>query len=99
MSYRVQSGDTLAGIASRFNVSLSSLERANPAVHDPNRIYVGELLAIPGRSDTFHPAPSTGAYTVRSGDTMSGIAGRFGVSLAALERANPQVRNPNVISV
>ena len=36
---------------------------------------------------------------MRSGDTMSGIAGRFGVSLYALEKANPQVTNPNVISV
>ncbi len=43
--------------------------------------------------------PATGSYTVKSGDTLSGIAVAHGVSLAALEAANPQVHNPNVISV
>jgi LysM repeat protein len=35
--------------------------------------------------------------TVRSGDTLSGIAARNGVALAALLRANPQIHNPNLI--
>ncbi|HEY0179226.1 MAG TPA: LysM peptidoglycan-binding domain-containing protein, partial [Dokdonella sp.] len=36
-------------------------------------------------------------YTVQHGDTLSAIAAQHGVSLAALEAANPQIRNPNVI--
>jgi LysM repeat protein len=36
-------------------------------------------------------------YRVRSGDTMSGIAARFGVSLSALEAANLQIANPALI--
>lgn len=106
MSYRVESGDTMSSIASRNHLSLSALEKANPQVKNPNLIYVGESLNIPGSKDTFTPAPtpskpssSGGTYTVRSGDTMSGIAGRYGVSLSALEKANPQVKNPNQISV
>ena len=44
------------------------------------------------------PAPANGGnYTVRSGDTMSAIASRHGVSLAALKAANPQIRNINLI--
>ncbi|HEX4620521.1 MAG TPA: LysM peptidoglycan-binding domain-containing protein [Myxococcaceae bacterium] len=38
-----------------------------------------------------------GAYTVRQGDTLSGIASSHGVSLKSLEAANPQLRNPNLI--
>jgi len=100
MSYRIQSGDTLSGIASHFGVSLGALEAANPQISNPNMIYAGESLNIPGSSDSFSAAPTTsGSYTVRSGDTMSGIAGRLGISLASLERANPQVTNPNYIYV
>jgi LysM repeat protein len=51
-------------------------------------------------------APSSAAagnapqsYTVRSGDTMSSIASRHGVTLQALIAANPQVSNPNAINV
>jgi spore coat assembly protein SafA len=36
-------------------------------------------------------------YVVQSGDTLSGIAERFGVSLSDLEEANPQITDPNVI--
>lgn len=37
------------------------------------------------------------SYTVKSGDTLSAIAKRLGVSLAALEAANPQIKNFNLI--
>jgi LysM repeat protein len=36
-------------------------------------------------------------YRIRSGDTMSGIAAKFGVGLSALEAANPQIANPALI--
>jgi LysM repeat protein len=36
-------------------------------------------------------------YRIRSGDTMSGIAAKFGVSLSALEAANTQIANPALI--
>lgn len=38
-------------------------------------------------------------YTVQSGDTLSGIAARSGVSLSAIEAANPRIHNPNLIYV
>lgn len=87
--YVVVPGDTLSGIAGQFGVTLDALEAANPQITDPDLIFPGQAVGIP--SDTV-------VYTVQPGDTLSGIAAQFfGVTLAALEAANPQIANPNLI--
>lgn len=45
--YIVQAGDILSLIAERFNVSMDALMQANN-ITDPNQIYVGQQLIIPG---------------------------------------------------
>lgn len=105
-SYAVKPGDSMWGIASRHGVSLSALIAANPQVRDPNVLRVGDVLHLPGGAPSPAPAPTPAPgptpaapseYVVRTGDSMSGIAQRAGVSLAELLRANPDVRNPALI--
>lgn len=46
--HRVQSGETLASLARRYNVKLESLQTANPSVN-PRRLQPGQNLVIPSR--------------------------------------------------
>lgn len=58
MSYRIKSGDTLSGIASRYKTSVSALMKANPQIKDANKIYAGKSLNIPGSRDSFDHGPT-----------------------------------------
>jgi spore coat assembly protein SafA len=93
--YTVRSGDTLSAIAAHHGVSLTALEAANPQIRNPNLIYAGQTVHIPGGGNS--TAATSHNVTVERGDTLSAIAERNGVSLAALIRANPQISNPNLI--
>jgi LysM repeat protein len=189
--YTVQRGDTMKSIAEECGVSLDSLIKANPQVTDPDHLYAGTHIYIPGAIipitgtasvqlspnygqagarvtvkgsafpanasiyinvgqpgatpaltfatstgdegsfsalatipsnasqgsvwtiTAFVPSnsgvsasaqfqvtenPPSGAYIVQRGDTLSSIALKFGTTLKALLRANPQISNPNVLT-
>jgi murein DD-endopeptidase MepM/ murein hydrolase activator NlpD len=96
-NYTVRSGDTLSGIAQRHGVSLSALIAANPQISNPNLIHAGQQINIPGGGNGNGNGAHGGNHTVRSGETLSGIAQQHGVSLNALINANPQIRNPDLI--
>jgi len=100
-SYTVAKGDTMWGIARRFQIDLNDLIKANPQIKNPNLIRQGQKLNIPGGGTAAdQPAPTAGAantHTVKAGDTMWSIAREHGVSLTQLKNANPQITNPNLI--
>lgn len=91
-TYYVQAGDTLSAIATKFGTTVSSLASLNH-ISNPNVIYVGQKIyvgeATQGQSN---------AYTVQAGDTLSGIATKFGTTWQALAQKNG-LANPNVIYV
>jgi LysM repeat protein len=92
--YTVQPGDTLSGIAANAGVSVADVAAANGL--DPAGIIVaGTSLTVPGagtapasQSSGGAAPPVQGAYTVRPGDTLSGLAAGAGVSVADVAAMN-----------
>lgn len=91
-SYTVGSGDTVSGIAARFGVSTASILALN-GLSWKSLIFPGQVLALGGATAPAPaPAPpvasSVTKYSVVSGDSISRIAARFGVSTASVLSAN-----------
>lgn len=80
MAYRVHSGDTLTKIAGQFHTTVSAIAKAN-GIRNVNLIRTGQMLKIPGKSDTY-TAPKKTGKTAPSAPT--GKAGQFGRKAAHL---------------
>lgn len=104
-SYTVQPGDTLSSIAQRFGLRESVLLTLNPEITSPDRIYVGQRLLVPDNAlsgDTASPPASSPSsplhHSVQPGETLTGIAQRYSLSLADLLAANPGL-NPDLLFI
>lgn len=56
--HRVRIGDTLSGIAQQYGTTVAELQRANPSITNPNLIYPGQRITIPGRAAAPSPEPA-----------------------------------------
>lgn len=106
--YTVKGGDTLSRIAGQFNTTVNKLATLND-IHNVNRIYVGQRLLVrqpaeqqqqqtPPKRTENNTTTNSNTYTVKSGDTLSGIAGKFNTTYTQLAQLN-HISNPNVIHV
>jgi LysM repeat protein len=96
----VRQGDTLSEIALRHGVTVAQLMALN-ALSDPNRIYPGQRLRL--AADSAAPLAPTAAATpivhvVRAGEHLTGIAHRYGTTIATIVQANG-IKNPSYLRV
>jgi len=83
-NYVVEKGDTLYGIAKRFNTSVQSIKELNNLKTDV--ITVGETLRVVSNNDS-NPLECI-VYTVKKGDTLYGIAKKYNTTVEELKRYN-----------
>lgn len=90
--YQVCAGDTLSGIANRFNTTVDELVSINN-IKNPNLIIVGQILKLKRDKQN-----GSNIYVVQAGDTLSEIAQKYGTTYQELARLN-NISNPNLIVV
>ena len=101
-TYAVKKGDTLYGIARALGTSLAELERYNHNQLQARGLRVGQRINVPvprrpGRN--VDVSIRKDYYTVRSGDTLSGISEKQGVSVRALKSWNHSIPGDGTIKV
>lgn len=99
--YTVREGDTVTGIASQFGTNVEHLRQLNQ-LGNASTVVVGAELRVPSKVSALPPVVLQAAarvdsraldtvravHVVRSGDTLSGIARRYKVSVGSLARMN-----------
>ena len=111
--HTVEKGDTLYGIAKKYGISVSELQKANGGADKLKNLRVGQTILLPGAKavkvkveaprvevPVAQPAPvveapkaapsvaSPATHTVASGDTLSKIARKYGITVRELQQAN-----------
>lgn len=96
--YKIAQGDTFSTLAKKFHVSIKAIEDANPGL-EPTKLKIGQTVHIPAATvamaaaasapgPTADNAGSGQTYVVKSGDSLSKIAGEFGTTVKALRSVN-----------
>lgn len=95
--YTVQYGDTLGGIAQRYNTTVTAIATTNN-IANPSRIYVGQRIVIPATGGPYY-APSYPTYqghVVQQGQNLFRIGLIYGYDVTTMAAVN-NLANPNRI--
>jgi membrane-bound lytic murein transglycosylase D len=106
LTHVVRKRERLSTIAANHRIPLADLRAANPK-HGPNpragarlvvpAVAIPSALAVRAASDRRpHHSASSRTHRVRRGETLSGIARRYRVTVKALRRAN-SIRNEHAV--
>lgn len=85
-TYIVKKGDTLYSIAQQFNTTVDNLKKYNNLTS--NTLSIGQILNIPTNEDIDDDIEEVTYYTVVKGDSLYGIARKFGINVNDLISAN-----------
>jgi len=85
-TYTVKAGDTLYGIASKYNMTVDDLKALNGL--SSNLLSIGQILLVSDKNST-----PTGEYIVKKGDTLYSIAEQLGTTVDELKRLNNLTSN------
>jgi len=87
VTHTVQAGDTLLGLAMQYGVPMAAIQLQNN-MGSSQTVRVGQTLEIPPAAAWQGASPFWIVHIVSAGETLSGIAQRYGVTLPDLRAAN-----------
>lgn len=92
--HKVKKKETLYGVARQYDVSEESIKKLNRELYARGP-KIGEVLRIPASAETIpvkeKETADKNSYTVQPKDTKYGIARTFGITVAELEKLNPEM--------
>ncbi len=103
VKHKIKRGESLWTIARHYGTSVQAIMDAN-SIRNPRKLRPNTYIVIPvsperaygyANNDNYYRGEAK-YYTVKRGDTPSGIAAKFGISLSALLKANGMTKNSKI---
>lgn len=101
--HHVKTGDSLSKLSKQYGVSVAAIQKANGL--RGIAINVGDYLIIPDKDGTVapavtpdKPAESGKTHVVKKGETLGGIARKYGTTVSALQKLN-NIKDPSKIRI
>jgi morphogenetic protein associated with SpoVID len=97
--HMVKEGDTLYELSKKYGVELDKVIAMNPQIADPDKLVIGMKVKIPAPPKPVETPIGEIAHkhVVVQGDTLWKLSKQWGIPLATMIKANPQLKNPNVL--
>ena len=98
-NYTVKSGETLSGIANSIGLTSAQVAAVNSNFDAQARLQAGQVIKVPvskvevARQLNDQPV----SYKVQSGDSLTGLAKRYNISISELASANDLTSTSNLI--
>ena len=101
--HEVQAKETLWGISKKYNISVEDLKKANPLL-ETEGLKIGQQITIPSNVIAVSDSEKTIESSIQTStdvevsrevlpkETKYGIAKEFGISVAELEKQNPEIK-------
>jgi LysM repeat protein len=93
--HTIVKGDTFAGLAQKYGVTVKAIQAANPGV-DPAKLKLGQKVKIPAKTataamtsnGTTGGTTASDTYVVKSGDTLAKVAKDHATTIKAIQKLN-----------
>ncbi|MFV0634707.1 LysM peptidoglycan-binding domain-containing protein [Demequina sp.] len=93
--HQVKPGETVSGLAVRYDTSVSSIVKAN-GLNSRALIVIGQTLTIPSSSSSQAASSSSGTHTVVEGDTVWDLARKYGTTVSTIVSTNKLGANATI---
>ncbi len=94
-THKIKPGETLLGIALKYDVTTKSLMQANN-ISNASKVRSGQVLTIPkagGKAVASKSSKAKKTHTVKSGDTYWAIARKYDLSTSELLKLNKKTKS------
>ena len=92
--HKIEAKETLYSISKKYNVMIEDIKKSNEDL--TTDLKIGQTIFIPSRYQGPITKEQGGTHTVEKGETLFAISRKYKVTVADIQKANPEIANTEI---